>query len=356
MDTLVRAMKTMRAFKVAKAKRLALQTVSVNEVRKDLKRRDTLHQQQTPRHPHPTPQSAHKISKFWSRWTLPCFRGFTTYLTLSVCLWFLPVTADFFLSGQPAELKLGYGSTTIVLFTLFGPAFAVWTHYAITATSPKRILDHFPRGRNVVLELWEITASWAVAEQVSIAGPLALSRGFGLKRFAFDVEAWNELDGSDVWLVIAKFSLVHLLYIILTTTLSIPATIVARRVYASMLSDEDLAIIPFHSGDRTRLHPYDDRATFRRPGLTVAEAWESIKWREDYWRVVRVWVQYWVLNQGVQMAYWCVNWWLHGWLGVEGFAETGLPCSPVGRLGGWGLGAGNATVEMGGGRMVRGEL
>ncbi len=324
MDTLVRAMKTMRAFKSAKAKRL--RNVSVGEVRETLQRRNTLKAQ------HPPPKGKSELWKKWDRTTnLACFRGFTAYLQMAVCQWFIPVTIDFFLSGQPSELKLGYGTTSIVLATLFGPGFAVWTHYTMTNKSQKRIQAHFPKGRNTVIELWEITACWAVSEQLSMSGPLALSRVFDLKHYAFDVESWNTLDESGQKTKTMEFCLVFMLYLLLVAVVTVPATMVMRRVYASMLSDEDLAIVPFHSGDRTRLKPYDDRATFRRPGLTVAEAFSSITW-SDYFQVLLVYMQYFAINQFIQLSYWSANWKLHEVLEVEKYASTNLPCSPVGKV------------------------
>jgi len=311
-------MKTMRAFKTAKAKRLG--SLSVGEVREDLKRRDTLN-------------SKHSKSKgkarFWKE--LVCFRGFTAYLTMAVCQWFIPATIDFFLSGQPSELELGYGTTSIVLATLFGPGFAVWTHYTMTKNSQKRIQEHFPKGRNPIIELWEITACWAVSDQLTMSGPLALSRTFNLKHYAFDVESWNTLDESGQKRKVMEFCSVLVLYLFLVAFISVPATIVARRVYASMLSDEDLAIVPFHSGDRTRLQPYNDRATFRRPGLTVAKAFSTITW-SDYFQVLLVYLQYFAINQFVQLSYWSANWKLHEVLEVEQYASTNLPCSPVGKV------------------------
>lgn len=346
MDTFIRAMKTMRAFKTAKANRL--RKVSVGEVRETLKRRDTLKKQQLP---------PKEKSRFWKGWDrtlkLACFRGFTTYLKMAVCQWFIPVTIDFLLSGQPSEFKLGYGTTSIVLATLFGPGFAVWTHHTMTKQSLKQVEEHFPKGRNVVIELWEITACWAVSEHLAMSGPLALSRAFDLKHYAFDVESWNTLDEGGQKRKIMEFCLVFFLYLLLVAAVSIPATIVTRRVYASMLSDESLAIVPFHSGDRTRLHPYDDRAKLRRPGLSVSEAFSTILWR-DYFQVLLVYMQYFAVNQLIQLSYWSANWKLHQVLDVDGYASTNLPCSPVGSL--LPVSARNITIGALGGSLNHTEL
>lgn len=303
-----------------------MRSVSVDEVRFDLKRRATEKAEQPP---------PKKKSEIWKRWEnatkLACFRGFSTYLMMAVCQWYLAVAIDFFLSGQPSGFKLGYGSTSIVLASIFGPGFAVWTHYAITRPSQKRIRDHFPKGQNIIMELWDITACWAVAEHLTMSCPLALSRNFDLKHYAFDADSWNTLDDFGQKRKIMEFCTVFLLYLFLVATVSVPFAMVTRRVYASMLSDEDMAIVPFHTGDRSRLQPYDDRAKVRKPGLSISEAWSTVNW-SDYSRVLLVYMQYFALNQLVQMAYWSANWKLHEVLEVNKYASTNLPCSPVGNL------------------------
>ena len=111
--------------------------------------------------------------------------------------------------------------------------------------------------------------------------------------------------------------------------MALPATMILRRFYASMLSDEDLAIVPFHRGDRKRKHDYEARSRLQKPGLTVSEAWATVTWQQ-YLRVLAVYAGWALLNQLVQMVYWWSNWELHKVLDVERFASTKLPCSPVG--------------------------
>ena len=333
LDQLVRTIRVMGAFKSAKADRLQrqersrrLERLSVSEVKADLKRRNTLEAAK------PRVKSRGPVMRAWQRITgMPCFRGFTPLLTISIAQWVLAFLTDFLLSGQPSELKLGYGTTSVVLKTIFASAYAVWTHYTITKPSNKKVFDHFPKGGEVLIELWPMTALWAVADHLCMSGPLALSRYFELKRLAFDAELWNELDAVEMRLKIAQFALVFLLYACLVALLSVPMTMMTRRVHASMLSDEDLAIVPFNRGDNNRAHKFDERRTIRQPGLTVSQAWGTVTWA-CYFRVLKVYLQYFAINQLVQMAYWGINWKLHELLEVGKYASTKLPWSPVGIL------------------------
>ena len=302
-----------------------LRSVSVSDVREHLKRRDTLKLDDAMEEPN-------ALGKLWARITsMACFRGFSAYLIMAVSQWYLAVAIDFFLSGQPDGFKLGYGSTSIVLATFFASGSAVWTHYTITKPSNKKIFDHFPKGEAILIELWPITASCAIAEHLTMSCPLVLSRSFDLKRYAFDMDSWNTLDEDGQRGKVMEFCAVLLLYVLLVTFVAVPANIILRRVHASMLSDEDLAIVPFHRGDRSRVQPYDKRSKIRRPGLTVSQAWSTVTW-SAYFNTLLVYAQYFAINQFVQMAYWSANWKLHEILKVDTYAPTNLPSSPVGRV------------------------
>ncbi|KAL9097375.1 MAG: hypothetical protein Q9163_006342 [Psora crenata] len=332
LEKLIQTIRIVGAFKSAKADRLQreqrarrLGRVSLSEVKAELKRRNTL------KGAKPATKPRSLVMKLWLRITgMACFRGFTPLLIISTAQWILAFVTDFLLSGQPSELKLGYGTTSIVLQTIFASAYAVWTHYAITKPSNKKVLDHFPRGGQVLTELWPMTALWAVADHLCMSGPLALSRCLGLKKYAFDAEAWNDLEGTKLALIITKFALVFLLYACLVAFVSIPVTMLTRRVYASMLSDEDLAIVPFHRGDKQRPHnKVDERKIIRQPGLSGSQAWSTITWT-SYTQALRIYLQYFALNQLVQFAYWTANWKLHDLLAVDKYASANLPWSPVG--------------------------
>ncbi|KAL9132474.1 MAG: hypothetical protein Q9175_006351 [Cornicularia normoerica] len=326
LDNLIQEIRVIIRFKAAGADRL--RRVSVGEIRQDLKRRDTMKTGQ----PNAKPSKS-AVMRSWDRITsFPCFRGFIGYLYMAVPQWYFGMFCDFFLSGQPSELSLGYGTTSIVLATLWGSGLATWTHYTITLPRKSiNVQDHFPKGPNVLTDLWPLTASWSVAEHLTLSLPLALSRTLRLKHYAFDVDSWNTLDESGQNKKIMQFAMVFLLYLLLVAVVAIPATMTMRRVHASMLSDDDLAIVPFHRGDRARLNPYDKRSQIRQQGLTVAEAFNTITW-DAYLRVLFVYFQYFAINQLVQLAYWSANWKLHQVLEVDKYASTNLPCSPVNKL------------------------
>ena len=327
LENLIWKIRFIKAFKTEKQVRI-LPRVFVVEARRSLQRRDEMKAVMAKLKPIST------IRKTWTGLTsLACFRGFSAYLIMGILQWCLALVIDFFLSGQPSEFKLGYGSTSIVLATIFASNQAVWTHCTLTKPSNKKTFSHFLNGGKLLIELWPLTCSWAVAEHITISCPLALSRAFELKPYAFDVDSWGTLDEAGQKAKIAQFCQVFLLYLLLVACLSVPATMTLRRVHASMLSDEDLAIVPFIRSVENRTQPYYQKQglRLRSPGLTVPQAFYSIT-RDDYFRTLLVYVQYFAVNQLVQMTYWSAKWKLHEFLEVDKYASVNLPCSPAGRV------------------------
>ena len=337
LERLALTLKGVRAFKSAGKGLTRVRTGSVLETRQQLQKLEEEHPigvSKLKRRPtlldNPVPSIREApISALWTRLTrLPCFRGFIGFLYMAVPQWYLSQVIDMLLSGQPEGLKPGYGTTSIVLTTVFGGGFAVWTHYCITKPTNKDILAHFPKGREVLVELWPITAMWAVCEHLPNSISLALSRYFKLKTYAYNATMWNTLDQTKQQEKIVQFGLVLFTYVLFTVLISVPATMILRRVYASMLSDEDLAIVPFNRGNKNRAHSYDQRSKLHQPGLKVSEAWVTITFIQ-YLRVLMSYFQYFIISHLIHMTYWIINWKLQEFFQVEAFASTKLPNSPI---------------------------
>lgn len=259
---------------------------------------------------------------------LPYLRGLDAFLIISIPQWFFSATGDFFLSGQPSELQAGYGSTSIILAVFFGGSFALWTHYAITRPRDSRnIDDDFPRGQDILADLYPITTFWAVCEQMVRSLPLALSRTriFALRQYAWTPELWNTLDASAQRILLFKFAVLFLFYLVLVAAFSIPASMILRRIHASMLRDADEAIVPFvHGNPKPR---EDDQSSTQSPGLSISEAWATLTW-SAYVRVVRLFVIYWIVNQAFHLLCWEADWLLHDLFDTDRYASP-FPSRPT---------------------------
>ena len=244
---------------------------------------------------------------------MPCLRGLNAYLVMSVCQWYFPVIVDFVLSGQPDGLQLGYGSSSVVVAICFGGGAALWTHCAITERSSDYVYGHSEKGHQVLPKLVPVTAMWAFCEQLCLSLPLALSRYYGLKKYAFEPQSWNQLGKYGQLLVIYQFFIVYSLHLALVAVAYIPANMILRRVHAGMLASDETAIVPVHHSEKD---------------VSIAEAWSTMDW-SAYWRVVGIYIQQYLLDHLIHVAYWSAVWMLYQVLEIHHYQTQQLPNAPA---------------------------
>ncbi|KAL8768570.1 MAG: hypothetical protein Q9209_005255 [Squamulea sp. 1 TL-2023] len=260
-------------------------------------------------------RTAKRSVQSWSTWflNLPCFRGLNAYLIMCVTQWYLAVIIDFFLSGQPEGLQLGYGSSSVLVAICFGGSAALWTHCAITERSSEYVYNHFPKGSQILPKLVPVTAAWAFSEQIALSIPLALSRYLELARFASEPRTWSNLEARGQLLTMLRFLAVYILHLVLVACASIPANIVLRRVHATMLDSEETALVPHHHAQKE---------------ISISEAWSTID-REAYRRVIIVYVQQYLLDYMIHLGYWFAVCALHQLCQTEQYNLQSLPNAPT---------------------------
>lgn len=259
-------------------------------------------------------RTAKRSVQSWSTWfiNLPCFRGLNAYLIMCVSQWYLAVIIDFFLSGHPKGLQLGYGSSSVLVAICFGGSAALWTHCAITERSSDYIYSHFPKGTETLPKLFPVTALWAFSEQIALSLPLALSRYLELERFASEPRIWSNLEARDQILTMLRFLAVYIVHLALVACASIPATIVLRRIHATMLDSEETALVPHY-------HAQKD--------ISIPEAWSTMS-KESYRRVVAVYIQHYLLDHIIHFGYWSAVYALHRLCQTEQYDVRSLPNAP----------------------------
>ncbi|KAL8827943.1 MAG: hypothetical protein Q9170_006808 [Blastenia crenularia] len=244
---------------------------------------------------------------------LPCFRGLNAYFIMCVSQWYLSVTIDFFLSGQPEGLQLGYGSSSVLMAICFGGSAALWTHCAITERSSDYVYNHFPKGHQILPKLFPVTALWAFSEQIALSLPLALSRIWELKRYVDDPKAWSTHGPYGQSLVMICFFMVFALHLAIVACAVIPTNIVLRRVHAGMLDSEETALVPHH-------HPQKE--------ISIPEAWSTITWG-SYRRVLVTYMQYYFIDHALHLGYWSIVWGLHYLCRTDRYDIQSLPNAPT---------------------------
>ncbi|KAL8743962.1 MAG: hypothetical protein Q9190_003745 [Brigantiaea leucoxantha] len=244
---------------------------------------------------------------------LPCLRGIDAWLKMSVAQWYLAACTDFLLSGQPDGLQMGYGSSYVVIAIFFGEGAVQWTHCAITERSSDYVYWNFLKNGQALGKLVPVTAMWAFSEQMALSLPLAMSRVFGLKDYAFEPQKLSDLSAVGQLLVLMRLLIVYLLYLGITAFVSIPANMILRRVHATMLAADETSIVPYHHANKE---------------ISITEAWSTLTW-DDYRRVVLTHVQHFILSQSLHLTYWSLLWYLHTFFNVAQYSSPQLPNSPA---------------------------
>ena len=142
-----------------------------------------------------------------------------------------------------------------------------WTHIVISMPSSKRWYRRIPSTaavRNIIVP----TAIFAIAEQASIHVPRAL---YFLCSQAYNDEA-NVDVGRAQHIALLQMVLIVLVGIGIFVFLVIPADVTLKRVQASMLPEEDEAIVPF---DRTFAGKVKPQILGGSGAVSMLEAWKS---------------------------------------------------------------------------------
>lgn len=244
---------------------------------------------------------------------LPCFRGLNAYLIMCISQWYLSVTIDFLLSGQPDGLQLGYGSSSVVVAICFGGSAALWTHCAITERSSDYVYNHFPKGHEILCKLFPVTAMWAFSEQIALSLPLALSRIWDLKHYVDSPHVWSSLSPYGQLLIIVRFGAVFAVHLALVAVAAVPATMVLRRVHATMLDSEETALVPHHHAQKE---------------ISITEAWSTIDWAA-WRRVLAIYIQSYFVDHAIHLIYWSAVWGLHQFFQTDQYDIHSLPNAPT---------------------------
>ncbi|KAL8687778.1 MAG: hypothetical protein Q9218_006147 [Villophora microphyllina] len=259
-------------------------------------------------------RTAKRAVQSWSTsfLNLPCFRGLNAYLIMHVSQWYLSAIVDFLLSGQPEGLQLGYGSSSVLVTICFGGGLALWTHCAITERSSDYVYNHFPKGHEILPKLVPVTAMWAFSRHIALSLPLAVSRYLELRHFVAEPDSWSNLDALGQVRTVSCFLAVYALHLSLVACASIPATMVLRRVHATMLDAEEVALVPHHHAQKE---------------ISITEAWSTMSWK-DYRRVVAIYIQHYFLDHLIHLVYWSSVWALHRLCQTEQYDMQSLPNVP----------------------------
>jgi hypothetical protein len=201
----------------------------------------------------------------WSR-----FRGLGLFLIWCICRTILVGILSFGASTQSILHAIAQIASDMALSTLE----LAWVHVVISEPSTKRLYKRIPGPRSWV-KIAPAVALRATASQLCFLLPLYL--GTVLHAFRPDKDAIILLppeDRSPLAVLLAGLA-VLVLSVTLTVLIEVPATVTMVRVAASMLPDDDEAIVPF---DRTFGGKVTPAVTGGSGKIGLLDAWKTFTW------------------------------------------------------------------------------
>lgn len=193
----------------------------------------------------------------WSR-----FRGFSMYLTYSIAHGFLfmilPLSPDSF---------LGQFLTQTTLSVLLANLQLAWVHIVVSKPSDKRFYQRIPGWKS-----WVQIAPVAAFENITISTafflPLLMVQWFG----GWDAFVESTSSTASPASAMGQVWAMTVIPSILSYLVSIPVQAIFVRVAASMLPEEDEAIVPFDRSFGGRVVPAILGGSGR---LSIADAWRT---------------------------------------------------------------------------------
>ena len=154
----------------------------------------------------------------------------------------------------------------VVTSTLLCRFNATWTHIAISNPSSKPWYHRVPE-RTLFRKLAGPTFAAATIEQIAVLVPVNLYNAFHLQHYVMDPQSFAALTDAERVTVWTQFVLVLVAGLTTILVLLIPAHAALKRVQASLLPEDDTAIVPFDRTFGGKVVPEGRR--------TLKEAWKS---------------------------------------------------------------------------------
>lgn len=193
---------------------------------------------------------------FWSR-----FRGFSMYIACSgaqgLAVALIPVDVSSFLGQFFVQ------SLVSVLFSTWQMA---WVHIVISEPSPKCFYQRIPSYRT-----WIKIAPAAALQNVLTAA------AFFLPMAVAHLVGWVDIDPNQEDPLVAMYRLLAVMALpaLLAFLISIPARVIFIRVAASMLPEEDEAIVPFDRSFGGKVQPSIIGGSGK---IGLLDAWKTFDW------------------------------------------------------------------------------
>ena len=200
------------------------------------------------------------------RSTAGAFAPFRAIHVLAIYALCFHIVSSAFLHLLPYQSTLLRSVVFVVTSTFLSRFNATWTHIAISNPSSQSWFRRVP-DRALFRKLAGPTFVAATIQQIAVLIPVKLYNAFQLQRYVANPQAFAALTDAERMTVWAQLALVVFAGLTTTLALLIPAHAALKRVQASLLPEEDTAIVPFDRTFGGKVVP--------EGRLTLKEAWKS---------------------------------------------------------------------------------
>jgi len=190
---------------------------------------------------------------------------------------------------------------TIITSTLLCRFNATWTHIIISDPSEKRWYKRVP-SRAAFRQLAGPTFIAVLAEQIAVVVPLVMAHAFGLEQYARDPSKFGNAGPEVRASIVIQAGIVLLTGLFNVVFIIIPAHAALRRVQASILPEEDEAIVPFDRTFGGKVVPEIIGGSGR---ISIRAAWKSFD-REALFRLYKVYAKVALMQSVLFMVYMAV--------------------------------------------------
>ncbi|KAL8789135.1 MAG: hypothetical protein Q9195_006955 [Heterodermia aff. obscurata] len=185
-----------------------------------------------------------------------------------------------------ARSPLAQSLFAVVSHTILSRLNMTWTHIVMSNPSPKSWWRRFPSlktGRKIFFP----TAVWAVADQLALYVPALMFGTYGLQRYAEDPSHYREVAPEVFASDVSQVFICGLVALFIVFAIVFPAQVTLTRVQASMLPEEDEAIVPF---DRTFGGKVEPTIVGGSGCVSMLDAWKTFDWASRI-RLIKLYVK-----------------------------------------------------------------
>ncbi|KAG7004271.1 hypothetical protein G7Y79_00026g058550 [Physcia stellaris] len=166
-----------------------------------------------------------------------------------------------------------------------------WTHVVMSNPSPKSWIRRYP-SIQTSKKIFLPTAIWAAAQQFALYIPALMFSMYGLNRYAEDPSYYHEVAPEVFAGDVSQVFMCGLVAMFIVFAIVFPAEVTLTRVQASMLPEEDEAIVPF---DRTFGGKVEPEILGGRGCVSMLDAWKTFDWAARI-RLIKLYVKVFALQ------------------------------------------------------------